>query len=123
MKNKYNFNGLKDLKEKQLALKSEAQLHGHHILSDARAIATGFSFSNILGPKPRKKLPIAIKKPNSNDMLSGKIVSFALPLLLNKTVFKGSGLITKTLVGLISSKTGAKIGGHLIKLLMPKSKS
>ncbi|MGY4385818.1 hypothetical protein ACVWYN_002866 [Pedobacter sp. UYP24] len=122
MKNKYKFNGLKDLQAKQLELKSETQLSGEHILANAKLIATDFSVNKLFKAKIQKKSLISTKKLNSNDMLSGKIVSFALPLLLNKTIFKGSGILTKTAVGLISSKTGAKIGGYLFKLLMTKAK-
>ncbi|MCP6134499.1 hypothetical protein NL393_35510, partial [Klebsiella pneumoniae] len=41
--------------------------------------------------------------------LSGTLMSLFLPGLLNKTIFRGSGLITKTVVSLVSGKLGKSL--------------
>ncbi|RZK76678.1 MAG: hypothetical protein EOO92_14250 [Pedobacter sp.] len=122
MRNKYNFNTLEELKAKQLALKSESIMHGQAILLDAKTYANDFSVFDFIKPKPKPALSLALKKTDADSMLSGKILSYGLPLLLNKTLFKGSGIITKTIVGMLSSKTGAKLGGLLVNYLKPKKK-
>lgn len=122
MKNKYKYNSLKDLQDRQLALKSASNLQGNIIVQDAKSYVEDFSLANLFHKKAEPAIGVKLKQPDNNQLLSGKILSFALPLLLNKTIFKKSGIITKTAVGLISGKTGTKIGGYLINLLSGKRK-
>ena len=97
-------------------------MYGEAVFSDAKTYVEEFSILNVFTPKPKPIVPIHLKKVDADSLLSGKILLYALPLVLNKTIFKGSGIITKTVVGMLSSKTGAKIGGLLVNYLKPKKK-
>ncbi|MEJ7559694.1 MAG: hypothetical protein WKF66_15400 [Pedobacter sp.] len=117
MKNKYEINDLNGLKARQMALLAESDMHAEAVLMDSKSYVQDFSLSNLIKRKPEPVLNISLKKPDSSAMLSGKILSLALPIILNKTIFKGSGFITKAAVTFISSKTGAKLGGRLVKYI------
>jgi len=117
MNNKYKINDLNGLKARQMALLAESNMHAEAIVIDAKTYVDDFSIGNLLKSDPKPAVELKFKKPDSSSLLSGKILSLALPLILNKTLFKGSSLITRTAVGMISSKTGAKIGGHLVKYI------
>lgn len=122
MKNKYAINDLKGLKARQMALLAESDMHAEAVVVDTKSFVQDFSLKNIVKKEPKPLLNVKVRKPDSSSLLSGKVLSLALPLILNKTIFKGSGLLTKAAVGLISSKTGATIGGHLVKYLSKFSK-
>jgi hypothetical protein len=123
MKNKYVINDLDALKARQMALLAESDMHAQAIVIDTKSYLDDLSLANLVKKKePKPLVNMDIRKPDSNSLLSGKILSVALPLILNKTIFKGSGLITRAAVSLISSKTGAKIGGHLVKYISKLSK-
>ncbi|MEE1884510.1 hypothetical protein [Pedobacter flavus] len=50
----------------------------------------------------------ALDKADDKLNLSGKAMSLILPFLLNKTIFRGSGFLTKAAIGLVSNKIGSK---------------
>lgn len=122
MNNKYKINDLNGLKARQMALLAESDMHAEAIVIDAKSYVEDFSIGNLLKSDPKPVVDLKLKKPDTSSLLSGKILSLALPLILNKTIFRGSGLITRTAVGLISSETGAKIGGHLVKYISKLTK-
>ena len=122
MKNKYAIIDLKGLKARQMALLAESDMHAQAVVIGTKLHLQDFSLKNMLKKEPKPLVNMNIRKPDSSSLLSGKVLSLALPLILNKTIFKGSGLITRAAVSLISSKTGAKIGGHLVKYLSKFSK-
>ncbi len=57
--------------------------------------------------------PKSGEKPNSSNIFNQDILGLlsrvVLPFTLNKTVFKGSGFLVKTLVGLLSQKASGYI--------------
>jgi hypothetical protein len=122
MKNKYEINDLTGLKARQMALLAESDMHAQAVVIDAKAYVNDFSISSLVKRDPKPSPTLKLRTPDSSSLLSGKVLSLALPLILNKTIFKGSGLITRAAVSLISSKTGAKLGGHLVKYLSKFSK-
>lgn len=122
MKNKYAINDLKELKARQMALLAESDMHAQAVVIDTKSYIQDFSLSTLVKSEPKPLVNMKLRKPDSSSLLSGKVLSLALPLILNKTIFKGSGLITRAAVSLISSKTGAKLGGHLVKYLSKFSK-
>ncbi|MES2826959.1 MAG: hypothetical protein V4687_02345 [Bacteroidota bacterium] len=122
MKNKYQFNSLKDLQSRQLALKTASELQGNLILQDSKSYINDLSVTRLFSKGHSTALPIKLRKPDNNELLSGKILSFAIPMLLNKTVFKKSGIITKSVVGLMSGKTGTRIGAYLASFISGKQK-
>jgi len=122
MKNKYTINDLSGLKARQMALLLESDRHAEEIFKEARSCIQDFSIVNLFKEDPRQKLNLKFKKQHNSSLLSSKILSLALPLILNRTIFKGSGLVTRAAVGMISSKTGANIGSYLIKCMSIVSK-
>ena len=117
MKNKFAINDLNGLKARQMALLAESDMHAEAVLSDSKSYVKDFSLSNLVKKKPESVLNLDVRRPASSSVLSGKILALALPIILNKTIFKKSGFITKAAVTFISGKTGAKIGGHLMKYI------
>ena len=55
--------------------------------------------------------------------LVGLVSRFLLPLTLNKTIFRNSGFIVKTIVGLVSQKASHFINEDLVVGLWDKAKS
>lgn len=53
--------------------------------------------------------PTSLRKFDEKTNISGSIMSFLLPMVLNSTVFRGSGFITKGIAGLISGKVGKSL--------------
>ena len=117
MNNKYMINDLNGLKARQMALLAESDMHAEAVLMDTKTYVKDFSVGNLLKSDPKPPLNLKLKKPDSSALLSGKVLSLAVPIILNKTLFRGSGFITKAAIGMISSKAGAKIGGHLVKYI------
>ena len=117
MKNKFAINDLNGLKARQMALLAESDMHAEAVLLDSKSYVKDFSLSNLVKKKPESVLNLDVRRPASSSVLSGKILALALPIILNKTIFKKSGFITKAAVTFISSKTGAKIGGRLMKYI------
>ncbi len=76
-----------------------------------RKLIDNFTISNII-----KKLvtPKGLLKVDEQLNISGKIMSIVVPLLLNSTLFRGSGLVTKTLGALVSGSIGKSIDAENI---------
>jgi hypothetical protein len=117
MKNKFAINDLKGLKARQMALLAESDMHAEAVLLDSKSYVKDFSLSNLVKKDSESVLNLDVRRPASSSALTGKILALALPIVLNKTIFKKSGFITKAAVTFISGKTGAKIGGHLMKYI------
>jgi hypothetical protein len=122
MKNKYAINDLNGLKARQMALLAESDMHAQAVVADTKSYVQNFSMKDLVHKEPAPALNLKLRKPDASSQLSGKILSLALPLILNRTIFKGSGFITKAAIGFISSKTGAKLGSHLFKYINKFSK-
>lgn len=119
MRNK-DIKSLDELKLEMKQLKSEYLLKETLLKENARAYIKKFSPMNLItdffNPKSLLKLD---EKTN----LSGSIMSFILPMLLNKTVFRGSGLITKSVAALVSGKLGKSLDAESITGIFGKIKS
>lgn len=119
---------LEDLHAEQLKLKAICESQERQLKADASYYVKQFTPGGFI-----KKLLNRgnIEKVDGALNLSGKVMSLVLPFFLNKTVFKGSGFLTRAIVGLISNKVGGKmdldnITGIVDKLkswIMPKGKS
>ncbi|RZJ70345.1 MAG: hypothetical protein EOO47_23490 [Flavobacterium sp.] len=86
---------------KQDYLMKEVQLK-----EDTKAYVKQFSpinlIKNFLNPQ-------SLSKFDEKTNISGTIMSFVLPLFLNKTVFRGSGFLTKSIAALVSGKVGKSL--------------
>jgi len=86
---------------KQDYLMKEVQLK-----EDTKAYVKQFSpinlIKNFLNPQ-------SLSKFDEKTNISGTIMSFVLPFFLNKTVFRGSGFLTKSIAALVSGKVGKSL--------------
>ena len=64
-----------------------------------------------------------LNKVDEETNISGSIMSMLLPFLLNKTLFRGSGLITKALAALVSGKIGKSLDIESVTGMFSKVKS
>lgn len=114
---------IKSLAELEIEIsrvKVEYQLKETQLKEDAKTYIKQFSpinlIKNFLNPQSLTKLD---EKTN----ISGTIMSFLLPLFLNKTVFRGSGFITKSLAALVSGKIGKTLDAESLTGFFGKAKS
>lgn len=114
---------IKSLAELHLEIsrvKIDYRLKETQLKADTRVYIKQFSpvnlIKNFLNPQ-------SIMKLDEKTNLSGSIMSFILPMFLNKTVFRGSGFITKSIAALISGKVGKSLDVESITGIFNKVKS
>jgi len=93
--------------EKQIALKQHFSSPGAVLSTVVGLIGGGESKSD--------------DKDSKSDWVSF-LSRFILPLVLNKTLFRGSGFIIKTLVGLASQKAAGYISSDSVSTVWDKAK-
>jgi hypothetical protein len=104
-----NINTLDDLHAQVQALKADYTQRGELLKEDSKNYIKQFSPGNLI----RKfATPSGFLKFDEKTNISSKIMTIVLPLLLNNTLLKGSGIITKTLGALISGKVGKSLDGE-----------
>jgi len=107
MKRNYNhINSLEDLHNEVNRLKADYKHRGIMLKEDSKSYIKQFSIGSIL---KKYATPSGFLKLDENTHITSKIMSIALPMLLNSTVFKGSGVITKALGALVSGKVGKSL--------------
>jgi hypothetical protein len=114
---------IKSLDELQLEIrqvKSEYLLKETLLKEDARAYIKKFSPMNLLADFFNPK---SLLKLDEKTNLSGSIMSLLLPMFLNKTVFRGSGFLTKSIAALVSGKLGKSLDAESITGIVGKIKS
>lgn len=87
-------------------VKVDYQLKETQLKDDAKAYVKQFSPLNLLKSVLN---PQSLRKIDEKTNLSGSIMSLILPMFLNKTVFRGSGFITKSIAALVSGKVGKSL--------------
>lgn len=103
MSKKYNINNLHDLNVKLIGLKIDYKVQEEILKNDLKAYALQFTPGALI---KKYATPSAFLKVDDKLNISSKLMSFVLPILMNSTLFRGSGFLTKTLVGLATSKVG-----------------
>lgn len=105
-KNSYTINNLQELQVKMISLKVDYKMKEIALKEDVSDYAKQFTPGHLF-----KKYVTSSSVLKTDDKLNftSKIMSLALPVLLNSTLFRGSGFLTKTLVGLATSKVGKSI--------------
>ncbi|TKC12508.1 hypothetical protein FA048_02505 [Pedobacter polaris] len=107
MKKNYNsIRTLDDLHGEVYRLKADYKHRGVMLKEDSKAYISQFSIGNLI---KKYATPSSFLKFDEKTNVSSKIMSIALPLLLNSTIFKGSGVITKALGALVSGKVGKSL--------------
>jgi hypothetical protein len=80
-------------------------------------------FSTVLSLFPKSATVDGIKGAGLfNQDLLGLVSRFVLPLTLNKTIFKHSGFIVKTLVGILSQKASHYISEDAVSGIWSKAR-
>ncbi|RYG15834.1 MAG: hypothetical protein EOO07_14525 [Chitinophagaceae bacterium] len=107
MKRNYNhINSLDDLHNEVHRLKADYKRRGVMLKEDSKTYIKQFSIGSII---KKYATPSGLLKLDENTHITSKIMSIALPMLLNSTIFKGSGVITKALGALVSGKVGKSL--------------
>ncbi|TKC05294.1 hypothetical protein FA047_14680 [Pedobacter frigoris] len=121
MKNKrYNIKNLEELHARVCSLKAENELQGAALVKDTKAYLKQFTFGSLI---KKYATPSAFLKIDDKLNISSSVMSLALPLLMNSTLFRGSGIITKALVGLASGKVGKALDGEHLSAIFNSVKS
>ncbi|MFC4211939.1 hypothetical protein ACFOWA_12140 [Pedobacter lithocola] len=111
MRSYNNIRTLEDLQAKKLELKVEYMLKQTMLKSDSKTYFSQFTPGALI---KRFAKPNNLFKVDDKLNLSGTAMSFILPLVMNKTLFRGAGFLTKAAVGLISGKVGKSIDAEHI---------
>jgi len=114
---------IKSLAELQFEIsrvKSDYQLKETQLKEDTKTYIKQFSPLNLIKDFFN---PQSLLKLDEKTNLSGSIMSLILPLFLNKTVFRGSGFLTKSIAALISGKVGKSLDAESLTGLFGKAKS
>lgn len=119
MRNK-DIKSLAELQVEISRVKVTYQLKETQLKDDTKAYIRQFSPLNLIKDFLN---PQSLKKLDDKTNLSGSIMSLVLPLLLNKTVFRSSGFITKSIAALVSGKIGKSLDAESLTGLFTKAKS
>lgn len=107
MKRNYNnIRTLDDLHGEVLRLKVDYTVKGELLKLDAKNYVKQFTLGNLI---KKFATPSGFLKLDEKTNISSKVMSIVLPLILNKTIFRGSGMITKALGALVSGKVGQSL--------------
>ncbi|RZL62298.1 MAG: hypothetical protein EOO93_09440 [Pedobacter sp.] len=105
-KNYSHINTLDDLHNEVNRLKADYRHRGVMLKEDSKNYIKQFSIGSII---KKYATPSGFLKLDENTHITSKIMSIALPMLLNSTIFRGSGVITKALGALVSGKVGKSL--------------
>ncbi|SOD19797.1 hypothetical protein [Pedobacter xixiisoli] len=114
---------IKSLAELHLEIsrvKTDYQFKETQLKADAKSYIKQFSPINLIKDFLN---PQSIMKFDEKTNLSGSIMSLILPMFLNKTVFRGSGFITKSIAALVSGKIGKSLDAESLTGIFSKAKS
>ena len=117
---RYNINNLEELHAMVGSLKAQHELKGDLLLKDTRGYFKQFTLGGLI---KKYATPSAFLKIDDKLNLSSSIMSIVLPFLVNSTLFKGSGFLTKTLVGLASNKVGKTLDAEHLSAIFNSVKS
>lgn len=120
MSKKYNINNIEELHAKLHSLKAQNKIQGEVFVVDAKQYLQQYTPGNLI---KKYATPSNFLKADEQLNISSKVMSLALPLLMNNTIFRGSGFITKALVGLASGKVGQSLDAEHLAGMFNKVKS
>lgn len=121
MKIKYDdINSLDDLHAQVRLLKAEYIQRGEQLKSDGKSYIKQFTPGNLI---KKFATPSGLLKLDEQTNISGKIMSVVLPMILNSTVLRGSGFITKALGTFVSGKLGNSLDAEHIAGIVNAVKS
>jgi len=111
MKKRYNINNLEELQAQIFTLKTGYTVQGELLKENAKIYVKQYTPSALI---KKYVTPNNILKADEKMNFSSKLMAFVLPVLMNTTLFRGSGFMTKALVGLATSKIGKNLDAEHI---------
>jgi hypothetical protein len=111
---KYDINNLQDLNLRLNGLKVDYKMQEAVIKDDVKIYLKQFTLGSLI---KKYATPSSFLKVDDKLNISSKVMSMALPILMNSTLFRGSGFITKALVGLATSKVGKTLDAEHISAI------
>lgn len=117
---KYNIRNLEDLHAEVASLKAEYTMQEDILLSDTKVYLKQFTLGGFI---KKYATPSAFLKIDDKLNLSSSVMSFVLPFIMNTTLFRGSGFLTKTLIGLASNKVGKTLDAEHLSAIFNSVKS
>jgi len=109
-----------DLKEEIVRLRELEKVQGHAI--GERFSSPGAVFSTVYSLFPKRGDSGSDKSSILNQDFVSILSRFLIPLTLNKTIFKNSGFLIKTLVGLVSQKASGYVNEESVVGIWDKVK-
>ncbi|MET4082372.1 hypothetical protein ABIB40_002330 [Pedobacter sp. UYP30] len=116
---KYNINSLKELQNKRVGLKIDYLLLEDQLKQNGKSYLMQFSPKALFKKFTSKDNMVDVNKQFN---LIGNAMSFLLPMVMRKTLFRGSGFITKAIVGLASKKIGQSLNAKKLMKLFDTAK-
>jgi len=121
MKRNYNnIRTLDDLHSEVVRLKVDYTVKGELLKLDAKNYVKQFTLGNLI---KKFATPSGFLKLDEKTNISSKVMSILLPLILNNTVFRGSGMITKAVSALVSGKVGQSLDAESLSGMFNMVKS
>ncbi len=111
MKKRYNINNLEELQAQRFALKTGYTVQGEMLKENVKIYVKQYAPAHLF-----KKYVTStnILKADEKLNFSSKLMSFVLPVIMNSTFFRGSGFMTKALVGLGNQQNGKTLDAEHI---------
>lgn len=120
MKKRYNINNLEQLQAQMFALRTGYTVQGELLKENVNIYVKQYAPSALI----RKYItPTNILKADEKTNFSSKVMAFVLPVIMNSTFFRGSGFMTKALVGLATSKLGKSLDAEHIATFVSSVKN
>jgi len=120
MKKRYNINNLEELQAQIFTLKTGYTVRGELLKENTKIYIKQYAPSALI----RKYFtPTNILKVDEKMNFSSKLMAFVLPVIMNSTFFRGSGFMTKALVGLATSKLGKSLDAEHITTFVSSIKN
>jgi hypothetical protein len=120
MNRKYNIQNLEELHAMVYSLRAEHRQKGELLLKETKGYFNQFTIGKLV---KKYATPSAFLKIDDKLNISSGLMSMVLPFLMNSTLFRGSGFITKTLVGLASNKVGKTLDAEHLSAIFNGVKS
>lgn len=106
MSKRYNIQNLEELQAHLFTLKSGYLMQEDMLKQNAKLYVKQYTIGNLI---KKYATPSSFMKADEKLNVSSKLMSMVLPIIMNSTIFRGSGFLTKTLVGLATSKMGKSL--------------
>lgn len=116
---RYNISNLKDLQNKRIQLKIDYMILEDDLKQNGKDYIMQFTPKALFKKFTSKR---SLDDANKQFNLVGNAMSFLLPMFMRKTLFRGSGFITKTIVSLASKKIGQSLNAKKVTNLFNKAK-